>query len=88
MAILSRVQGVFRRPVPSDVTATPAVEPVVDDEKKDPSSAVLDGSEHSQERPDGDLQRGVEQVEAVTLSWSKASLIFVFIKYVQSMFDV
>ncbi len=33
-------------------------------------------------RPTEGLQRGVQQVEAVTLSWSKATLIAVFIKYV------
>ena len=84
MAVLSRIQGVFRRPVPADVTGTSVVEPTIDEEKKEAATAaVVNGSEESQtERPNDDLQRGVEQVEAVTLSWSKASLIFVFLKYV------
>lgn len=32
--------------------------------------------------PTPDAQRGVQQVEAVTLVWTKKSLIFIFIKYV------
>lgn len=31
---------------------------------------------------EGDDQRGLQNVEAVTLSWSKTSLILVFLKYV------
>lgn len=34
--------------------------------------------------PDENAQKGVQDVEAVTLSWSKSALIAVFIKYVQS----
>jgi len=81
MTVLSQIQGVFRRPVPVDVTGT-SIEPAGDEEKKDPSTAaVLNGTGGSDpEHPDADLQRGVEQVEAVTLSWSKKSLIFVFAK--------
>jgi len=84
MTVLSQIQGVFRRPVPADVTGTSVVEPAVDEEKKDvATAAVVNGHDGPPtDRPDADLQRGVEQVEAVTLSWSKASLIFVFLKCV------
>jgi hypothetical protein len=34
------------------------------------------------DRPTEDAQTGVQEVEAVTLSWSKKSLIAVFAKYV------
>lgn len=34
------------------------------------------------DRIDEDAQRGVRQVEAVTLSWSKWSLVAIFIKFV------
>jgi hypothetical protein len=34
------------------------------------------------ELPSEELQRGVKDVEAVTLSWSKKTLVAVFIKYV------
>lgn len=33
------------------------------------------------ERPTEDAQKGVKEVEAVTLTWSKPTLIAVFIKY-------
>ena len=82
MAVLSQLQGIFRRPVPAEVTGTPAVEPVTDEEKKTPTAAVVNDGDEKTDRPAEGLQHGVEQVEAVTLSWSKASLIFVFAKYV------
>jgi hypothetical protein len=34
------------------------------------------------EVPDGSAQHGVQDVEAVTMAWSKKTLIAVFIKYV------
>ena len=34
------------------------------------------------DHPTEDAQAGVQEVEAVTLSWTKASLIAVFLKYV------
>jgi hypothetical protein len=56
-----------------------------DEIKKDPTTddaAVVNGSDESRpEHPSEDLQRGVQHVEAVTLTWSKASLIAVFLKY-------
>lgn len=42
-----------------------------------------DSDEAQQEPPtviEGDDQRGLQNVEAVTLSWSKTSLILVFLK--------
>lgn len=38
--------------------------------------------------PYNELQHGVQEAEAVAASWSKASLIFVFIKYVNSLYKV
>jgi hypothetical protein len=43
-------------------------------------AAVVDSADS--DRPGEDLQRGVQEVEAVTLAWSKATLIGVFFKYV------
>lgn len=34
------------------------------------------------ERPTENAQKGVKEVEAVTLTWSKTTLIAVFVKYV------
>lgn len=42
-----------------------------------------DSDEAQQDRPviiEGEDQRGLQNVEAVTLSWSKTSLILVFLK--------
>ena len=36
--------------------------------------------------PDGSAQHGVQDVEAVTMTWSKGTLIAVFIKYVPLLF--
>lgn len=36
--------------------------------------------QHGQPHVDEDTQRGVQDVEAVTLSWSKTTLIMVFLK--------
>lgn len=38
------------------------------------------------EIPDGSAQHGVQDVEAVTMAWSKKTLIIVFIKYVFLIF--
>lgn len=39
-------------------------------------------NDSKQELPTEDAQRGVKDFEAVTLTWSKSTLIAVFIKYV------
>jgi len=41
-----------------------------------------DNGESPAEAPSQDLQRGVQDVEGVTLAWSKTALILVFLKYV------
>lgn len=46
------------------------------------SSAVCE------EMPDPNAQNGVQDVEAVTMAWSKKTLIAVFIKYVHCGFDL
>lgn len=53
------------------------------------SPASREDSEVGQhDRPvivEGDDQRGIQNVEAVTLSWTKTALIVVFLKYVVTM---
>jgi hypothetical protein len=77
MALLAKFWASLR-PSPAggsdaSVVMTPA------DEK--PKASVVDGLDDSQpDHPGEDLQRGVQRVEAVTLAWSKASLIAVFFK--------
>jgi hypothetical protein len=38
------------------------------------------GSQDVIEAPDEDVQRGVKAAEAITLNWSRRTLIFVFVK--------
>lgn len=48
----------------------------------DTESVVPSVNDQSQpDQPSADAQRGVQDVEAVTLTWSKPTLIAVFIKY-------
>ena len=51
--------------------------PVTDDTTADNSDGAL-----QPELPGEELQRGVQEVEAVTLTWSKTMLVAVFFKYV------
>jgi len=62
---------------------------VVEEPKRD---TTLDGPVVESElgpspadRPSQDAQRGVQEVEAVTLTWSKTTLIAVFLKYASSI---
>ena len=83
-AVLSNIKAAFGRgedakaPSPAD---QPAGEKSEKETAVDDAAAVSTDPEH----PDEDLQRGVAQVEAVTLSWSKTTLIAVFIKYVVAL---
>lgn len=48
------------------------------------SDSAVEKSDNDQPQsdlPNEETQRGVQDIEAVTLSWSKASLIAVFLKY-------
>ena len=46
------------------------------------SVAVSEKGTTTEEQVSDDVQKGVQAVEAVTLTWSKKTLIAVFIKYV------
>jgi hypothetical protein len=86
MAIFSRFRAAVRRASTEDVDVN-----VSASEKKEIELDALDaesitptkGKEETPqlERPSEDVQRGVQEVEAVTLTWSRATLIAVFIKY-------
>lgn len=76
MAVLSMFRGGSQK-APAEAEGQPEKESAVFD-----AATVEGGSESSPAHPDEDLQRGVQQVEAVTLSWSKTTLILVFLKSV------
>ncbi|KAL2130807.1 hypothetical protein VTI74DRAFT_5935 [Chaetomium olivicolor] len=72
--------------VPSFVQDAPRGAPTLGDKEVTKDATVIDSvaadepcKPPSAARPGDDLQRGVQQVEAVTLSWSKATLIAVFL---------
>lgn len=89
MSSPSRFRSAFRRPVtaPADDTTTEMASSANDD--KQIAASTLDGPNDKDEQkasdlPTEDAQRGVRTVEAITLTWTKGSLICVFIKYVFS----
>lgn len=85
--MFAKLRPSFRRTETEDVSTSPVAMTSVEEDKRDPATteaAIASSSqaESQTELPDEDLQRGVQDVEAVTLNWSKGSLIAVFIKYV------
>jgi hypothetical protein len=78
MAVLPKIRAALRQRTPNSAPSPSITE---DKEGAAISTNEKDGGIDSQsEFPDEDLQRGVQAVEAVTLNWSKASLIAVFLK--------
>lgn len=87
MGKLPNFRNTFRRTTTDDTINQVATAPA-EESKTDPTTVESGTADkeavdpQSEELPGEDLQRGVHDVEAVTLSWSKVSLIAVFIKYV------
>lgn len=86
MGKLPNFRNTFRRATTDD-TINQVAMPPTEESKTGPATvesgpASKDAGDPPLELPDEDLQRGVQDVEAVTLSWSRASLIAVFAKYV------
>lgn len=73
------------RPTPADNTVTSFAVNTVDVNEKNPATndttARNSNDEPQPELPSEELQRGVQNVEAVTLTWSKTTLVAVFLKY-------
>lgn len=86
MAVFPKLRDAFRRTATDDDAVTPVAVSMVEDNEKGPvtdDTAASNGSDEPQaELPSEDAQRGVKEVEAVTLTWSKKTLIAVFLKYV------
>jgi hypothetical protein len=84
MPVRARLRAAFQRRATDDstaevpVAATTAGKPEVSPEAGRGAEDAVANPED--EIPAEDAQRGVHEVEAVTLTWSKASLIAVFIK--------
>ena len=86
MASMSTAQGPSSISTAMDVAQTPAPVPMVpfDSEKGeiiDTPGEPEDLKPFPDAIPDLDAQHGIQKIEAVTLSWSKASLAALLIKY-------
>jgi hypothetical protein len=86
MALLSSVKAALRRSPAEEQPRTPAAvniqgEKSEKDAATDDAAAVNDGGESPVEHPAEGMQRGVQEVEAVTMSWTKMTLFAVFFKY-------
>jgi hypothetical protein len=95
--LIKRAQAVFRRTsadrdeaAASSIDTGPGVDrTTVHNGKTDgerishPEDALPNNGAELPGVPFEELQRGVQEAEAVAQTWSKASLIFVFIKYVK-----
>lgn len=73
-------RSAIRRTSTGDVNASVAEK----DKELDTETVIRTDSDDKPQgdRPSEDVQRGVQEVEAVTLTWSKPTLIAVFIKHV------
>ncbi|KAH6618343.1 general substrate transporter [Chaetomium sp. MPI-SDFR-AT-0129] len=83
MGVLPRVKAVFRHPAADETSKSPVDTPGEKTEKypaTDDAAAVTDGDSPVErlEHPDQAMQRGVQEVEAVTLTWTKWTLAAVF----------
>lgn len=78
---VSRFRSAFRRSSTQEsITQVPVV---ADGEQKSeiPTETVAVPNKENPEVPTEDVQQGVKEVEAVTLSWTRTMLIAVFVKY-------
>lgn len=97
MALYPKIRSVFGRRATDDGVDSVPVSTVVDEKRDaDRQDPIIEGNEKNSEDPaigttgtDGnvelpteDAQRGVHDVEAVTLTWTKTTLVAVFLKYV------
>lgn len=81
MPSLSKLRPTFRRAATEDVTAAPDSIEATEQPKHGEVEAQPDEiAEWKAQQPNEDAQRGVRMVEGITLTWSKGSLICIFIK--------
>lgn len=91
MSKLPSLRNAFNRTSTDDAVNQVSMDNVGEG-KQDPTvvergATDIETEENQSQLPGEDLQRGVQDVEAVTLTWSKKALIAVFVKYVFSLFE-
>lgn len=79
--LIRRARIVFRRMSTEGDDNDHLAQNIAHDAKKDGARSPA-SSMALEEIPDGGAQYGVQDVEAVTMAWSRGTLIAVFIKYV------
>lgn len=82
MPISARLRSAFQRRATEESVTPVAVNAT--ESKTDPSPEAGQPTEMTNaedRRPSEDAQQGVQDVEAVTLTWTKGTLIAVFVKY-------
>lgn len=82
MPALSKLRPTFRRTATEDVAAIPtdSINFTEQSNHGETEAQPDDIAEWKAQQPNEDAQRGVRMVEGITLTWSKASLIWIFIK--------
>lgn len=88
MAVFPKSRPGFRRATTDDAGPSVPLDSTLAENRKDPAvvsatdaTASNDNDEPPSELPSEDVQGGVQNIEAVTLTWSKKSLVAVFILY-------
>lgn len=78
---LSRLRSAFRRSSTQE-SVTPVAVSTVSEKNEIPNDAeaARPATAENPVVPTEDVQQGVKDVEAVTLSWTKSTLILVFVK--------
>jgi hypothetical protein len=82
MALLSSLRGALGKAPPPEEEGKTSVVVDVEGEKSAPvgdGGVAVNGQAVT---PEEELQRGVQEVEAVTMTWSKTTLVAVFFKCV------
>ena len=88
MAVFPKFRPGFRRTTTDNASPSVPQDITLAENSKDPAvvystdaPAGNDNDEAPSELPSEDVQGGVQNIEAVTLTWSKKSLVAVFILY-------
>lgn len=83
--LIRRARTVLNRFAADDAASASSTPPAEGTTVGESKGVPATDAEVQPELPSEDLQHGVRDVEAITLTWSKKTLAFVFIKYVSSM---
>lgn len=78
--LIRRARTVFSRMAASDAASSTDIPPPADGIQPSKIDPATDTELQQADMPGEDLQHGVRDIEAITLTWSKTTLALVFIK--------